>query len=141
MPAFLENVVSSALNNALGAYFYGIESQKLKVDVFRGQVVLQNLPVREDALAAFQLPYKIRWGVVGTLKLNVPWQKLGREPVDVVIDEAFVLVVPITLLLRDGLVLVQLAIHDRRASVTIWVRAIHVIIACHLLVAFGEKLA
>ena len=82
MPAFLENVVANALNNILGAYFDGIESQKLKVDVFRGQVVLQNLPVREDALAAFQLPYKVRWGVVSTLKLSVPWQKLGREPVD-----------------------------------------------------------
>ena len=95
MAAFLENMVANALQSTLGAYFDGIDSKTLKGDVFRGQVVLRNVPVREDALAAFQLPYKVRWGVVSTLRLLVPWQKLGREPVNVVIDEAYVLVVPI----------------------------------------------
>ena len=82
MAGFLENIVANALQNALGAYFVGVEKQRLKVDVFSGQVVLPNLPVRKDALATWQLPYRVRWGVVGTLRIKVPWQKLGKEPVD-----------------------------------------------------------
>ena len=75
----LESVVANALQNLLGAYFHGVEKKKLQLDVFSGQVVLRNLKVRQDALAAFQLPYKVKWGMVGTLRLSVPWQKV-RSP-------------------------------------------------------------
>ena len=93
--AFLEDVAARTLQNVLGAYFHGIEKQRLKVDVFDGKVVLRQLRVREDALAAFELPYKVRWGLVGTLTLKVPWSKLGIEPVEVVVDEVLVIVQPI----------------------------------------------
>jgi hypothetical protein len=55
MPAFLENIVADALQNVLGAFFIGIKSERLKVDVFSGQVVLRNLLVREDALSFWQV--------------------------------------------------------------------------------------
>ena len=63
MSAFLEDLVASALQGLLGAYFVGIESQRLKLDVFSGQLVLRDLPVREDALYSLQQPYRVRWGV------------------------------------------------------------------------------
>ena len=95
MSAFLEDLVASALQGLLGAYFVGIESQRLKLDVFSGQLVLRDLPVREDALYSLQQPYRVRWGVVGTLRISVPWQRLGKEPVDIVVEDAYVLLEPI----------------------------------------------
>lgn len=95
MSGFLENIVANALQNALGAFFVGVEKQRLKVDVFSGEVVLRNLPVREDALYTWQQPYRVRWGVVGTLRIKVPWQRLGREPVEIRVEDLNVLLEPI----------------------------------------------
>ena len=91
----LEEVLVNALQHILGAYFEGVEKKKLRLEVFSGNLVLHNLHVREDALAAFQLPYRIRWGVVSTVRLKVVWQKLDREPVLVEMDELLVLGSPI----------------------------------------------
>ena len=74
--AVLERIVASSLQNVLGAYFHGVEDKRLQLDVLSGRVVLRNLRVREDALAALQLPYKVKWGVVDTLRISVPWQRL-----------------------------------------------------------------
>ena len=67
----LEEALSNVLQQVLGAYFEGVEKKKLRLDVFSGNLVLHNLVVRSDALAAFQLPYRIRWGVVSTVRLKV----------------------------------------------------------------------
>ena len=93
--SLLEDMVASALQQALGAYVHGVDKKKLKLSVFSGLVELKNLPVRADALAAFQLPYKVKWGVIGTLRLRVSWHKLGKEPVDIEFDEVLVLLEPI----------------------------------------------
>ena len=70
MPGFLEDIVANALQNALGNYFVGVEKQRLKVDVFSGHIELKNLPVREDALSSFQIPYRVRWGMVAAIILQ-----------------------------------------------------------------------
>ena len=44
---------------------------------------------------AFQLPYKVRWGQVGSLRVKVPWKSLGKQPIEVQIDTLTALIVPI----------------------------------------------
>ena len=54
----LERIVASSLQNVLGAYFHGVEDKRLQLDVLSGRVVLRNLRVREDALAALRATAK-----------------------------------------------------------------------------------
>ena len=60
------------LNKYLGAYVYGVDAQSLKVSVFKGDVVLENLQLKPEALADLNLPVVVRSGLVGSLKLKVP---------------------------------------------------------------------
>lgn len=61
---------------------------------FLGDVVLRNLRLRPDALAALRLPVSVAAGLCGTLTLRVPWSRLGREPVCLSLDRVYLLARP-----------------------------------------------
>lgn len=67
------------LNKYLGAYVYGVDAHSLKVSVFQGDVVLENLQLKPEALADLNLPVVVKSGLVGSLKLKVPFQT-SRSP-------------------------------------------------------------
>ncbi|KAK9864527.1 hypothetical protein WJX84_002714 [Apatococcus fuscideae] len=79
------------LNKYLGAYVYGVDAHSLKVSVFQGDVVLENLQLKPEALADLNLPVVVRSGLVGSLKLKVPWASLGKSPVLVEMDRVYIL--------------------------------------------------
>ena len=95
MAFLLESVVASRLQHVLGLYFENIDKNHLKLKVFGGAIELKNVRLREDALAAFQLPYRVRWGQVGTLRIMVNWRSLANDPIAVHVDELIALIVPI----------------------------------------------
>jgi len=59
-----------------------------------GDVVLNNLKLKTDALKQFNLPVTVSAGFLGSLRLKVPWASLGKEPVIVELDRIFLLAVP-----------------------------------------------
>ena len=59
------------LNKYLGSYVYGVDPQSLKVSVFQGDVVLENLQLKPEALADLNLPVVVKAGLLGSLKLKV----------------------------------------------------------------------
>ncbi|KAK1307197.1 hypothetical protein QJS10_CPA10g01575 [Acorus calamus] len=61
---------------------------------FDGDVVLKDLKLKAEALNSLKLPVFVRAGFVGTITLKVPWNRLGKEPVVVLIDRVFVLAHP-----------------------------------------------
>ena len=67
-----------------------------RVCVGTGDVVLNNLKLRTDALKSLNLPVRVRAGFLGSLRLKVPWRALGMEPVIVELDRIFLLAVPET---------------------------------------------
>ncbi|KAK1259991.1 hypothetical protein QJS04_geneDACA015489 [Acorus gramineus] len=60
----------------------------------KGDVVLKDLKLKAEALNSLKLPVFVRAGFVGTITLKVPWNRLGKEPVVVLIDRVFVLAHP-----------------------------------------------
>lgn len=95
MSFLLESVVASRLQFLLGLYFDDIDKTQLKLKVFNGTVELKNVRLRVDALEVFQLPYRVKWGQVGTLRIKVNWKSLTKDPISIQIDELLALVVPI----------------------------------------------
>jgi len=110
-----ERQVAELLRSYLGAYVEGLDTESLNVRVWKGapavkvlaasmrcfahapranatgDVVLRNLRLRPEALAALELPLTVRAGVVGTLTLKLPWNRLGREPVVLSLDRVYIL--------------------------------------------------
>ena len=66
-----EGQLAYYLNRYLGSYVYGLDPQSLKVSVFSGDVVLNNLQLKPSALADLNLPLSVKSGLLGRLTLKV----------------------------------------------------------------------
>ncbi|CDY67149.1 BnaCnng53780D [Brassica napus] len=54
------------------------------------------MQLKPEALNALKLPVKVKAGFLGSVKLKVPWSRLGQEPVVVYLDRIFLLAEPAT---------------------------------------------
>lgn len=66
-----EGQVAYYLNKFLGRYLNGLDSQSLKISVWKGDVQLQNLSLKPEALADLELPVTVKAGLLGRLTLKV----------------------------------------------------------------------
>ncbi|KAH8237095.1 hypothetical protein KR038_004232 [Drosophila bunnanda] len=111
-----EAVVADVLNKVLGDYIENLDRKQLKIGIWGGDVTLQNLKIRENALDELDLPVQLIYGFLGewrnitTFKLNqvhchlirftgklvlkIPWKNLYSQPVIVNIEDLYVLVSP-----------------------------------------------
>ncbi|XP_077244890.1 pleckstrin homology (PH) domain-containing protein [Tasmannia lanceolata] len=92
----LEDQVAFLLQKYLGNYVRGLSKEALSISVWRGDVELTNMQLKPEALNALKLPVKVKAGFLGSVKIKVPWSRLGQEPVLVYLDRIFVLVEPAT---------------------------------------------
>ncbi|XP_059641926.1 uncharacterized protein LOC132283907 [Cornus florida] len=92
----LEDQVANLLQRYLGNYVKGLNKEALKISVWRGDVELTNMQLKPEALNALKLPVKVKAGFLGSVKLKVPWSRLGQEPVVVYLDRIFLLAEPAT---------------------------------------------
>ncbi|EEF45057.1 vacuolar protein sorting-associated protein, putative [Ricinus communis] len=92
----LEDQVAYLLQRYLGNYVRGLNKEALKISVWQGDVELTNMQLKPEALNALQLPVKVKAGFLGSVKLKVPWSRLGQDPVLVYLDRIFLLAEPAT---------------------------------------------
>ncbi len=59
-----ESIIASILSSYLGDYIEGLERENLALSVFSGNVVLENLQLKKEALADLQLPITIKEGLL-----------------------------------------------------------------------------
>ncbi|KAK3008800.1 hypothetical protein RJ639_013898 [Escallonia herrerae] len=65
-------------------------------DYFISDVELTNMQLKPEALNALKLPVKVKAGFLGSVKLKVPWSRIGQDPVLVSLDRIFLLAEPAT---------------------------------------------
>ncbi|KAK8950501.1 hypothetical protein KSP40_PGU008211 [Platanthera guangdongensis] len=92
----LEDQFAFLLQKYLGNYVRGLNKEALKISVWKGDVELTNMQLKPEALNALKLPVKVKAGFLGSVRLKVPWSKLGQEPVLVYLDRIFLLAEPAT---------------------------------------------
>ncbi|MQL82370.1 hypothetical protein Taro_014851 [Colocasia esculenta] len=92
----LEDQVASLLQRYLGNYVRGLNKEALNISVWRGDVELTNMQLKPEALNALKLPVKVKAGFLGSIRLKVPWSRLGQEPVLVYLDRILILAEPET---------------------------------------------
>ena len=61
---------------------------------FQGEVELENIPLRKDALRFLDSSLCVRKGTVGHIRLKVPVSRLRSEPWSIEIDQVYVIIAP-----------------------------------------------
>ncbi|KAK6197198.1 hypothetical protein LQW54_010854 [Pestalotiopsis sp. IQ-011] len=90
----LEGLVAGLLNRFLGMYVKNFDPAQLKVGIWSGDVKLRNLELRKEALDQLKLPINVVEGHLGELTLVIPWSNLRGSPVQVFVEDVFVLASP-----------------------------------------------
>ncbi|SMN22945.1 similar to Saccharomyces cerevisiae YLL040C VPS13 Protein of unknown function [Maudiozyma saulgeensis] len=90
----LESLAATLLNRLLGSYVENFDPDQLKVGIWSGDVQLRNLTLRKDCLDSLDLPVDVKYGVLGDLVLNVPWSSLKNKPVNIFIQDCYLLCIP-----------------------------------------------
>ncbi|XP_069480592.1 intermembrane lipid transfer protein VPS13C isoform X2 [Ambystoma mexicanum] len=90
----LESVVADLLNRFLGDYVQNLDRSQLKLGIWGGNVALDNLQIRENALSELDVPFKVIFGQIDKLNLKMPWKNLYGEAVVATLEGLYLLVVP-----------------------------------------------
>ncbi|TQS37082.1 hypothetical protein Golomagni_02454 [Golovinomyces magnicellulatus] len=90
----LEGLVASLLNRFLGLYIRNFDPKQLNIGIWSGDVKLRDLELRREALDQLKLPINVTKGHLGELTLRIPWSNLRGQPVQVHINDVYVLAVP-----------------------------------------------
>lgn len=89
-----ESVIANLLNAYLGHFIDDVNASQLQLGAWRGNVELKNLAIKEDAFASLDLPFKIVHGHIGKLTAIIPWSSLYSSPVQLSLQDVFVVAVP-----------------------------------------------
>lgn len=90
-----EGLVALLLNRVLGDYIENFDPKQLNIGIWSGDVRLSDLRLRKESLDKFKLPLDVSFGHLGNLTLLIPWSNLKQKPVKVVIEDVYLLALPI----------------------------------------------
>ncbi|XP_063232383.1 intermembrane lipid transfer protein Vps13D [Bacillus rossius redtenbacheri] len=93
----LERLVAWVLNNYLGKYVENLNTAQLSIEVLQGEVELENLPLKKDALRHVGLPVQLLSGNIGKVKLQIPVSQLRSAPWVILVERVCLVVGPIRL--------------------------------------------
>ncbi|EDQ93002.1 uncharacterized protein MONBRDRAFT_30927 [Monosiga brevicollis MX1] len=89
-----EGFVSSILNSYLGRYVNNLDPDQLRLAVWNGDVELEGLSLRKDALRGFDLPLDVKAGFLDKLRVQIPWSGLRTRSVVIEIENLHILAGP-----------------------------------------------
>ncbi|XP_052870380.1 intermembrane lipid transfer protein Vps13 [Anopheles cruzii] len=89
-----ESIVADVLNRFVGDYVENLDKKQLKIGIWGGDVVLNNLILKQSALKELDLPVTTLYGHLGKLILKIPWKNLYSAPVEAIIENLYVLAIP-----------------------------------------------
>jgi vacuolar protein sorting-associated protein 13D len=90
----LESLAAWFLNNYLGKYLENLNTDQLSIALLQGEVELENVPLRRDALRFFNASLDVRAGVVGRIKLKIPVSRLRSEPWHILMERVYIVTGP-----------------------------------------------
>ncbi|XP_076236647.1 vacuolar protein sorting 13D [Calliopsis andreniformis] len=92
----LEGLVAWVLNNYLGKYVENLNTDQLSI-ALSGEVELENLPLKKEALRHIGLPVEIKAGFIGKVRLQIPVRQIRTASWVIVIEQLYLVAGPISL--------------------------------------------
>ncbi|KAF2348219.1 Vacuolar protein sorting-associated protein 13 N-terminal domain [Trinorchestia longiramus] len=93
----LEGLVAWVLNTYCGQYLEDLNTDQLSIGLLKGELELEDVPLRKDALRHLDIPLQVVSGFVGRVKIQIPVTRLRSEPWVVVLEHLYGVVAPIEL--------------------------------------------
>ncbi|KAL4492372.1 hypothetical protein ABPG72_005507 [Tetrahymena utriculariae] len=90
-----ESILERILNNYFGRFITGLDQNNLHLGVWKGDIKIENVSIRSDLMDSLEYPLKIKYSNIGSLIIKVPWTKLSSMPVQIILQDIFILVEPI----------------------------------------------
>ncbi|KAL8275354.1 hypothetical protein Esti_000676 [Eimeria stiedai] len=87
----LESLLLPHLNTALSAVFEDLETHQVEASILGGSLVLRDLKIKEDALAALSLPIDVSYGHVGTLVVKLNLLRFMTEPIVICAEDVLLI--------------------------------------------------
>lgn len=81
--------MAGVLNKSLGWLIDDLNRDNLRLAISNGDIYLQNVKIRASVLKDAGLPLELAQGVVGTLRITIPWTNLYNAPVLVQVDDVY----------------------------------------------------
>ncbi|KAH9898385.1 vacuolar protein sorting-associated protein 13 [Cubamyces lactineus] len=90
-----KEVLNILFNRVLAPYVENLDMNQVNYGIGQGQITLTKLRLKKGALDKFRLPVDvIDAGHLGKLSLSLHWMNLGNQPVEVLVEDVYLLVVP-----------------------------------------------
>ncbi|KAJ7169902.1 vacuolar protein sorting-associated protein 13 [Mycena filopes] len=89
-----KEVLNVLFNRILAPYVENLDMNQVNYGIGQGQLTLRNLRLKKGALDKFRLPVDVLEGHLGKFTLSLHWMNLGNQPVEVMIEDVYLLVVP-----------------------------------------------
>ncbi|KAG6890404.1 hypothetical protein C0995_008758 [Termitomyces sp. Mi166 len=96
-----KEVLNVLFNRILAPYVENLDLNQVNYGIGQGQLTLHNLRLKKDALDKFRLPMDVLQGHLGKLSLSLYWLNLGNQPVEILVEDVYLLVVPSSQNLHD----------------------------------------
>ncbi|XP_024892812.1 vacuolar protein sorting-associated protein 13D isoform X2 [Temnothorax curvispinosus] len=93
----LEGLVAWVLNNYLGKYVENLNTDQLSIALLSGEVELENLPLKREALRHIGLPIEVKAGFIGKIRLQVPVRQIRTASWVIGIEQLYLVAGPINL--------------------------------------------
>lgn len=88
----LEVLLEKILLKHFGRYLSGLDRGNIHLGVWSGNLLIQNLGLRPEVIDRLELPLQLRFSHIEKFKVNVPWSKIHTQPVEILIENVFVIV-------------------------------------------------
>ncbi|CAF4052010.1 unnamed protein product, partial [Rotaria sordida] len=87
-----EHLVGFFIDKFLGNYIEDFDSHQLKIHLWAGDIILENVHLKTNALNDFNIPFEIITGYIEKLRIHIPWKHLYKHPTKIVLDGFYLLV-------------------------------------------------
>ncbi|KIK70982.1 hypothetical protein GYMLUDRAFT_33082 [Collybiopsis luxurians FD-317 M1] len=91
-----KEVLNILFNRILAPYVVNLDMNQVNYGIGQGQLTLRKLQLKKGALDKFRLPVDVLEGHLGEFTLSLHWMNLGNQPVEILIKDVYLLVVPST---------------------------------------------
>lgn len=91
----LKTIFERILLSNLGKFVDGIDRENLKLGFWSGDVALTNISLNPQFIQSLELPIKMIYSHVEKLSIQVPWKSIGNAPVEVILENVFLIIEPL----------------------------------------------
>ncbi|KAJ7071032.1 vacuolar protein sorting-associated protein 13 [Mycena amicta] len=89
-----KEVLHVVFNKILAPYVENLDMNQVNYGIGQGKLTLRNLRLKKGALDKFRLPVDVQEGYLGKFTLSLHWMNLGNQPVEIMVEDVYLLVVP-----------------------------------------------